>query len=297
MIGGILMCMTIVVNILGGPGAGKTVAAWEIAAELKKNGYIAEYVPEYAKEFVWEDDCDILDGSYIHQRKIYDEQKYRIDRLYGKVDFIVTDAPLLLSAIYLKEPDFQLRRKFERIILSDFSEYRNFNLFIDRGNTKYETKGRVQNYQESLVIDTLIKNYLKEHKVFCPIYKRNNIDIIVDNIIMAYKKKRQQNQLIREKLNQIQRQKFYISSDYQDSRSWKTYKIDCKETQGFCIMLNELEEEYYWFLRDDISKTFHDFVKTFNYYCQISNLKEHFGDNFIDECFEKSKLKVIDSSI
>lgn len=29
---------TLVVNLYGGPGAGKTTCSWEIAAELKKRG-------------------------------------------------------------------------------------------------------------------------------------------------------------------------------------------------------------------------------------------------------------------
>lgn len=47
---------TLVVNLFAGPGAGKTTCAWEIAAELKKLGVHTEYVPEYAKELVWDED-------------------------------------------------------------------------------------------------------------------------------------------------------------------------------------------------------------------------------------------------
>ena len=64
---------TIVVNLLAGPGAGKTTCAWEIASELKKRNLETEYVPEYAKEFVWENKTDILDGSLEHQKILYEE--------------------------------------------------------------------------------------------------------------------------------------------------------------------------------------------------------------------------------
>ena len=46
---------TIIVNLFAGPGAGKTTCAWEIASELKKRNIQAEYVPEYAKELVWDE--------------------------------------------------------------------------------------------------------------------------------------------------------------------------------------------------------------------------------------------------
>ena len=54
---------TVVVNLFGGPGAGKTTCAWEIAAELKKLRYVTEYVPEVAKEYVWDGNKGMLDGS------------------------------------------------------------------------------------------------------------------------------------------------------------------------------------------------------------------------------------------
>lgn len=54
---------TIIVNLFAGPGAGKTTCAWEIASELKKRNIQAEYVPEYAKELVWDEKRELLDGS------------------------------------------------------------------------------------------------------------------------------------------------------------------------------------------------------------------------------------------
>ena len=39
-----------VVNLYGGPGAGKSTAALQLVAELKKRGINADYVSEYAKE-------------------------------------------------------------------------------------------------------------------------------------------------------------------------------------------------------------------------------------------------------
>ena len=44
---------TMVVNLYGGPGTGKTIATWELA--VKKQGVVTEYVPEYVKELVRED--------------------------------------------------------------------------------------------------------------------------------------------------------------------------------------------------------------------------------------------------
>ena len=101
---------SIVINAFGGAGAGKTTACLEIVEKLKKKGYLAEYIQEYAKELVYDLNSKnpaevefakkMLDGSMESQEKIFEEQKRRIDRTMGQVDFIVSDSPLLLSYIY-----------------------------------------------------------------------------------------------------------------------------------------------------------------------------------------------------
>ena len=174
---------TIVINLFAGPGAGKTTCAWEIASELKKRGYEAEYVSEYAKEFVWDNNMEMLDGSLKHQQMLYDEQLHRITRLLGKVDFIVTDSPTLLSAQYLKEPN----EEFENKMIEDFKKNKNFNLFINRGKT-YQQAGRLQNLQESRAIDNKIKQFLKDNKIYFGTYYHHTIDIVIDNIIKNFHK-------------------------------------------------------------------------------------------------------------
>lgn len=75
---------TIVVNLFGGPGSGKTVCSWIIAAELKKRGFTAEYVPEYAKELVWDNEMQLLDGSLENQKKFYVNRNTELIGYLGK---------------------------------------------------------------------------------------------------------------------------------------------------------------------------------------------------------------------
>ena len=75
---------TIVINAFGGPGAGKTTACLDITSMLRKRGFVAEYVPEYAKELVWDKNFEMLDGSEKNQKIILNEQQKRMDRLMGK---------------------------------------------------------------------------------------------------------------------------------------------------------------------------------------------------------------------
>lgn len=118
--------------MFAGPGAGKTTAAWEIASELKKRGYVTEYVPEYAKELVWDKNFELLDGSPEHQAQLLEVQTHRLERLNGQVDFIVTDSPILLNPQYLKASS-RVKEAYEREVYLTFSKFTNFCVLIQRG--------------------------------------------------------------------------------------------------------------------------------------------------------------------
>ncbi len=170
---------TVVINAFAGPGAGKTTSCLEVCAELKKAGYVAEYVQEYAKELVWEGRTDMLSGSTEGQLHILQEQLSRMDRLYGKVDFIVTDCPVFLPAIYLKEPSSE----FEVASKEIFEHFRNFNYFVERDVSSFETKGRIHNLEESLQIDETLKTTLNSLGLQYGTYNHSTIQNIVKDSI------------------------------------------------------------------------------------------------------------------
>lgn len=169
---------TVVVNLFAGPGAGKTTCAWEIASELKKRGIEAEYVSEYAKEFVWDGRTDILDGSLEHQKMLFTEQAHRINRLLGKVDVVVTDSPTILGLLYQKEPNSD----FEAQVLHDFNGHKNFNLFINRGQV-FQQAGRIHNAAESIAIDKRVQDFLQAHQIYYGTYYHSTVGVLVNNII------------------------------------------------------------------------------------------------------------------
>ena len=165
---------TLVVNLFAGPSAGKTTCAWEIASELKKRDIVTEYVPEYAKELVWDENYEAL----ANQEAIFEEQAHRINRLIGKVDVIVTDSPVLFSEIYGQNNSDEFRER----IWDEHSSHDSFNLFINRGN-KFEKEGRIHNLDESIEIDNQIKAMLEESSVYFGNYYHRTVPVIVDNII------------------------------------------------------------------------------------------------------------------
>lgn len=176
--------VSVVINAFGGPGAGKSTASLGIAEELKKSGYAAEYIPEYAKELVWDEDWNMLDGAEEHQFAILQEQTKRIDRLIGKVDFIITDAPILLNQIYHKN----LTSEYEQMLRELFGQYDNFNFIVQRNAENFEKIGRIHDLEESLKKDNEIKNMLDRYGLYYGIYSHDSVNKVISNAIKTYKK-------------------------------------------------------------------------------------------------------------
>lgn len=199
---------TIVINAFAGPGAGKTTSCLEVAEKLKKQGFVTEYVQEYAKELVYDNNLIMLDGHYEHQFDILKEQVKRINRLYGKVDFILTDSPVLLNNTYLNEDkgtnDYVTYCENVKKI---YTLYDNFNYFVERDKSAFEKEGRIHNLEQSIVIDDELKNTLHNNQIDFATYTHSTIDNIVRDSVLAYAK-----QLI----NSYCRDEFDSEADFSD---------------------------------------------------------------------------------
>ena len=181
-------CKTLVVNLYGGPGTGKSTGAAIITGLLKSNGVDAEYVSEVAKDKVWEENKEALSN----QAYMFGSQYYRISRVLGKVDVIVTDSPLLLTFIYNK--DERLGNAFNAVALNVATSFNTLEVLLER-TKKYNPNGRMQTEEESDEITNNIKgildrfrgNYLKATgdiagywEVFKEIARRINRSDIVE---------------------------------------------------------------------------------------------------------------------
>jgi hypothetical protein len=153
---------TIVINLFGGPGVGKSTAAAELFAHLKRAGMDCELVREYAKEWAWEGRViRPIDQVYLLAKQIKRESS-----LYGKVDFIVTDSPVLLSQVYeehyAKESTLtDFIDKFLRY--GEDSGVRYVNLVLER-HKPYVTAGRYETEAQAREIDAAIKRVLSSKK-------------------------------------------------------------------------------------------------------------------------------------
>jgi hypothetical protein len=89
--------VTTLINLWCGPGAGKSTTAAAVFAEAKLAGKSIELVTEYVKTWAWRGTTinQAFDAPYITAKQLRRESA-----LYGKVDFIVTDSPIGLGAVY-----------------------------------------------------------------------------------------------------------------------------------------------------------------------------------------------------
>lgn len=169
--------------------SGKTTSCLEIAEKLKKQGFVTEYVQEYAKELVYDNHLTMLDGHYEHQFAILNEQMKRINRLYGKVDFIVTDSPILLNNTYLNEDkNTKVYSAYTDCVNKLYGLYNNFNYFVERDTSAFEKEGRIHNLEQSIAIDNELKNMLHDNQIVFDVYTHATIDNIVRDSTIIYAK-------------------------------------------------------------------------------------------------------------
>lgn len=162
---------TIIINLFGGSCVGKSTLASDIFAKLKRKDIEVEIAVEHARELIWENQFPTLENQVY----ILGIQCHRIERMLGKVDFIIAEAPLLHCIIYtllpnkekiLLNPNYnQLSQKFNDFNLELFNRYNNINYLIERCKP-FSCVGRSQkDEEESKLLDIKIKDMLEKNKI------------------------------------------------------------------------------------------------------------------------------------
>lgn len=182
--------MTKVINVFGAPGVGKSTYAAELFAKMKQSGMSCELVQEFAKEMVYADNEKLRQDQLI----VLAEQYRRTFVLNGKIDYIITDSPLLLSIIYNNlTPNPYPKESFNQVCVNAFNRFDNINILLTHQLKRaYEQNGRVQNLTESLQIQKQIVSVIYQNGLKCC----TNPEI--DRVVAALKKQNKKTAFVAE---------------------------------------------------------------------------------------------------
>lgn len=137
---------TLILNLFGGPGTGKSTCGAYVFSKLKMLGVDCELITEFAKDVTWEGRTKALN----HQIYITGKQSFKIGRCFGQVDVIITDSPIL-TGVAFTDPK---RKYLKGLIVEEFIQYgeNNLNIFLERVHD-YNPNGRNQTEEEARSVD------------------------------------------------------------------------------------------------------------------------------------------------
>lgn len=141
----------IVVNLIAGPGAGKSTTAAGLFGLMKMRHLKVELVQEFAKDKTYEKDWSTLSNQFMCAA----QQDQRLRRLLGQVDWCINDSALPLGLAYAVPPFDQ--DWFTRAVWGLYDTYENFNVFIRRVKP-YQQYGRAHSEAESQEKDDQLRS-------------------------------------------------------------------------------------------------------------------------------------------
>lgn len=142
---------TLFVNLIMGPGAGKSTVSTGVFSKLKRAGVNAEYVSEFAKDKTWEseDHLALQCQPYITGKQFF--RQFRVD---GQVDVAVTDTSLLLALVY---ETFGSTPSYQKAVVEQYNLFRNLPILLTRNPDRpYNPRGRRQTKEQAEALDKKI---------------------------------------------------------------------------------------------------------------------------------------------
>ena len=183
--------MSLIINFFGGPGIGKSTQSSGLFTEMKKQHLDVELTFEFPKIVAWEENHSAIKDQFY----ITANQHRNISRLYGKVDYIIVDSPIILGTIYKNryndKPEYPSNfydDAFDTFLLSLFKKYNSLNILLSRDDSSYNKNGRFQTLDESKLIDQDIKNTLLNNNIdFVEFLVKNDTPVEIFNYIKQKK--------------------------------------------------------------------------------------------------------------
>jgi len=150
--------MTTLINLFGASSSGKSTLMADLFSEMKLRGMSVEMCMEWVKKWAWEG----YNPSGYDQFYIVGKEVKQQSRLFGKVDYLISDSPVLNSSYYKYyhtgiDNLIGTVKEFYKMAKEDGVIVKNF--FLTR-NKPYEPRGRYQTEEESNDIAKKLLLYL-----------------------------------------------------------------------------------------------------------------------------------------
>lgn len=161
--------MSKIINLFGGPGIGKSSIAAGLTYKLKKKHISCDNPYEFPKLLAWDNNGEaVKDQLYVLAN-----QHRGITKSWGKVDYIISDSPILLSLIYRNyygsENSYPQRlygESFDIMVLDTFNQYDNTNIVLERSEEGHHNeKERYQTLNMSKDLDSTIEKTLLKYNI------------------------------------------------------------------------------------------------------------------------------------
>ena len=168
----------LVVNIIGGPGTGKSILASEVFSKLKRDGVTCDVAWEYIKRKLREKALKVVQS----QLYLFGKQQFQLFTMKDEVEVVITDAPLLLFSYYDKTRCPYLRD----MVINEYNKYNNLLYFIERDlSVEYETEGRYQDLEGAKEVDIELRKFLDDNNIHYKLIKgigSNSLETITNDI-------------------------------------------------------------------------------------------------------------------
>lgn len=138
-----------VINLFGGPGAGKSTTSAAVFNLMKRQRYDVELVTEVAKSMTYEH----ANARLSNQLLVLAKQEHQLRRLIGQVEYAIVDSPFPLGLIYCKP---EHRDRYEPLIDALWDDYDNYSFRLQRTRKPFQAFGRNQTEDEAKGLDAAI---------------------------------------------------------------------------------------------------------------------------------------------